>query len=65
MSEHINCSNAILRNGMRKGEVCNVVNCPIKAHKKPNATRLIKEPNEWNMFIKKHWGGVSGYFTGN
>ena len=36
----------ILRGGKRKGDVCNVVNCPIKAHKRPNATRAIKEPNE-------------------
>ena len=43
ISEHINCCKAILRKGMRKGEVCNIVNFPIKAHKRPNATIAIKE----------------------
>ena len=57
--EHINRCQAVLRGGKRKGEFCNVENCPIKAHKNPNATRLIKE-TKWNQFVKEHWDDVSG-----
>jgi hypothetical protein len=58
--EHFNCCNAILRGGKRKGEVCNVVNCLIEAHKKPKATKIVH--NKWNLFIHDHWNDVDGDF---